>query len=86
MKCRDRILNCETAAVISLARANNPGMIVPGIVARERGSWLNLNSFERERRGGETADAVDSKSTVGNHMRVQVPPSVPKNYSIKSGS
>ena len=24
------------------------------------------------------ADAVDSKSTVGNHMRVQVPPSAPK--------
>ena len=38
-------------------------------------------------RGGETADAVDSKSTVGNHMRVQVPPSAPnfirKNYPIK---
>ena len=31
-----------------------------------------------ESRGGETADAVDSKSTVGNHMRVQVPPSAPK--------
>src|SRR5215469_16470994 len=29
-------------------------------------------------RGGETADAVDSKSTVGNHMRVQVPPSASK--------
>ena len=28
-------------------------------------------------RGGETADAVDSKSTVGNHMGVQVPPSAP---------
>ena len=30
-------------------------------------------------RGGETADAVDSKSTVGNHMGVQVPPSAPSN-------
>src|SRR5262249_7679669 len=29
-------------------------------------------------RGGETADAVDSKSHSGNHMQVQVPPSAPK--------
>ena len=29
-------------------------------------------------RGGETADAVDSKSTVRKDMRVQVPPSAPQ--------
>src|SRR5215467_14309394 len=28
-------------------------------------------------RGGETADAEDSKSSVRKHMRVQVPPSAP---------
>jgi hypothetical protein len=33
-------------------------------------------------RGGETADAVDSKSTVGNHVRVQIPPSAPRNLRL----
>ena len=30
-----------------------------------------------ECRGGGMADAEDSKSSVGNHVRVQVPPSAP---------
>ena len=28
-------------------------------------------------RSGEMADALDSKSSMGNHVRVQVPPSAP---------
>src|SRR5580704_5296254 len=31
-----------------------------------------------ECRGGGMADAEDSKSSVGNHVRVQVPPSAPQ--------
>jgi hypothetical protein len=32
----------------------------------------------RDCRGGEMADAEDSKSSVRKHMRVQVPPSAPE--------
>ena len=40
-------------------------------------AFRRVGVFSSDSRGGETADAVDSKSTVGNHMGVQVPPSAP---------
>jgi hypothetical protein len=47
-----------------------------GTIADSQDADLLLkHRFDWKCRGGETADAVDSKSTVGNHMRVQVPPS-----------
>jgi hypothetical protein len=52
-----------------------------GIAGRERFSsatrWSRLTVLP-VCRGGEMADAEDSKSSVRKHMRVQVPPSAPK--------
>jgi len=53
---------------------DSPLIIVLRLFATSDGSEYRKCT---RRRGGETADAVDSKSTVGNHMGVQVPPSAP---------
>ena len=39
----------------------------------------------RDCRGGEMADAEDSKSSVRKHMRVQVPPSALQKNLLSSG-
>src|SRR5690242_8830083 len=68
------------------ANYSNRGVLVRAAnsLARSAQPIRTAIGAARECRGGETADAVDSKSTVGNHMRVQVPPSAPTRLSRQS--
>ena len=61
-----------------LARSEESQAMFVREIAIDASKGLEFLVLFLECRGGETADAVDSKSTVGNHMRVQVPPSAPK--------
>ena len=46
----------------------------------------NNKAFRKKRRSGGMADAMDSKSIVGDNVWVQVPPSAPNNPARQAAS
>jgi hypothetical protein len=82
--CGDRVGEADRASAPTLTVIR----MAPPACEDKRRSGRILERFRArvpvKCRGGETADAVDSKSTVGNHMRVQVPPSAPTSAAVVS--
>jgi hypothetical protein len=75
----------ERAAGLAWIAGRTLARSVTGAVPFSRGriqQSTGIGVLNGECRGGETADAVDSKSTVRKHMGVQVPPSAPMKSSV----